>query len=904
MPGEVPQMSVSIPAEVPITPVNDGTVHTSMHEIHQVPSDTVPYPASINKPPPPVVQNYPLEASFRGTSLNGLQTSISDQLNYVGSVEDLRHIPTIQRRPTSEPMLHVIPSSTLGNEEDGSRNFSQVSRPVPDVRLPPSQADLELDVPPRPPSAPLTPASSGVDLSDDHHVSPTDHGGVFPSSETEAIGSAHLSITRIESRSRPKSTEARPPVVISHSEANPRPKSWSRPAIVVVGSEQNDSSRESSKHTSGSVGTMISEVTRSRSQANLPPPMKSSGRGSTPSEQRIVGSVSNSTLGDYATGDQHRLQQTSSPRADAKRSGNWPTSTSDEKLSNASRPRTAGGMSEDEEEEKFNSINLTLMSFCAEGRYEDSVGMLAAGASALFSDYDRRTPLHIAAVNGHHALCSLLIQNGAELNVKDRWGSTPLREAKKCCHRKVVELLLKSGAVDDSASSVDVLGLELMHYAAKGDLNKVKDKIIAGAPATFKDYDQRTPLHLACTEGHAQVADFLLVNGASHAERDRMERTPVEDAVKNGHRSVLRVLRQFGADVPRNILDADAELMAKRGTDLIEYAANGKTESVRQFLSLGADPNFGNYDHRTALHLACAEGQLEIVQLLLLRGADIHAIDRWGSSPMDEAEKGGFAEIIEELKRFDVRRPREGGSSVSFEHAVMMNGNESMKKSENENANMEPFNHGITTNLSMNSVPVYPDDYMNYHSASGAENSVGSDVLSLSQPQTPMDKPDMQSHSNADTILLQQAYEAHRTEPEKLFRKHSSESVRSSRSSVESAKPRPSIPFPPTAPVAKSVIGDSGPSKSTTHLARARSIGSFVPGSISLDSIPRHAARYGSPLAKVRLKASSHTASPVQVAHPRHYSSDDTRNEELEKKSAVSLIVDGVIDAAVGDIVS
>lgn len=45
----------------------------------------------------------------------------------------------------------------------------------------------------------------------------------------------------------------------------------------------------------------------------------------------------------------------------------------------------------------------------------------------------------------------------------------------------------------------------------------------------------------------------------------------------------------------------------------------------------------GDYDGRTTLHLAVAEGQMEVVRILLERGALVDVVDRWGSTPLLEA---------------------------------------------------------------------------------------------------------------------------------------------------------------------------------------------------------------------------------------------------------------------------
>lgn len=47
------------------------------------------------------------------------------------------------------------------------------------------------------------------------------------------------------------------------------------------------------------------------------------------------------------------------------------------------------------------------------------------------------------------------------------------------------------------------------------------------------------------------------------------------------------------------------------------------------------DINDGDYDKRTALHIATSEGFFEIVKTLVEAQADVNCKDRWGSTPLD-----------------------------------------------------------------------------------------------------------------------------------------------------------------------------------------------------------------------------------------------------------------------------
>ncbi len=257
----------------------------------------------------------------------------------------------------------------------------------------------------------------------------------------------------------------------------------------------------------------------------------------------------------------------------------------------------------------------------------------------------------------------MLLDRGANVSAKDRWGRTPLSDAKSNRHEAVIDLLKKHGAVEDIDVSSDVASLQLLQYAAKGDLESVRDRIVAGASATYADYDQRTALHLACTEGHAEVAELLLVNNADPAALDSFGRTPVDDAIINGHRNILRVLRQYGAEIPKHLMGAHSDSNHQLGLDLVENAAKGRINAVSKCLHNGANPNFLDYDKRTALHVAAVEGHIEIVEVLLQAGADATIRDRWGATPRREALKEHRTAVVDELDNWEKRMAEKNASS-------------------------------------------------------------------------------------------------------------------------------------------------------------------------------------------------------------------------------------------------
>jgi lysophospholipase len=64
-------------------------------------------------------------------------------------------------------------------------------------------------------------------------------------------------------------------------------------------------------------------------------------------------------------------------------------------------------------------------------------------------DYDGRYALHLAACEGKFDLVKYLVENGAEVNVKDRWGHTPYSEALRFGFTEIADYLLQHGAKVD-----------------------------------------------------------------------------------------------------------------------------------------------------------------------------------------------------------------------------------------------------------------------------------------------------------------------------------------------------------------------------------------------------------------------------------------------------------------------
>ena len=99
----------------------------------------------------------------------------------------------------------------------------------------------------------------------------------------------------------------------------------------------------------------------------------------------------------------------------------------------------------------------------------------------------------------------------------DNFGNTPLMEALKNGHDRVSSLLVREGA----SLKIDNAGSFLCTAVARGDSDFLKRLLSNGIDPNSKDYNQRTPLHVASSEGLFLMAKLLLEAGASVFSKDR-----------------------------------------------------------------------------------------------------------------------------------------------------------------------------------------------------------------------------------------------------------------------------------------------------------------------------------------------------------------------------------------------
>eukprot|EP01114_Cavostelium_apophysatum_P019573 TRINITY_DN6345_c0_g1_i2.p1 TRINITY_DN6345_c0_g1~~TRINITY_DN6345_c0_g1_i2.p1 ORF type:complete len:781 (+),score=118.55 TRINITY_DN6345_c0_g1_i2:53-2344(+) len=174
----------------------------------------------------------------------------------------------------------------------------------------------------------------------------------------------------------------------------------------------------------------------------------------------------------------------------------------------------------------------------------------------------------------------------------------------------------------------------LLYASSHGDTNSVYNTLRTGeVHVNDGDYDRRTALHVATSEGHFDLVKNLIdAHGADINAKDRWGGTPLDDAVRHGHEQISVYLKQQGGQ------HGDS---ADFGAQLISAASRGDLAIVKKLVESGVSPNSADYDQRSALHVAVADRRLDVVQYLLSKGADPNAVDRFGGTPLDEARRVG-----------------------------------------------------------------------------------------------------------------------------------------------------------------------------------------------------------------------------------------------------------------------
>ncbi|WP_281198616.1 ankyrin repeat domain-containing protein [Paenibacillus oryzae] len=217
---------------------------------------------------------------------------------------------------------------------------------------------------------------------------------------------------------------------------------------------------------------------------------------------------------------------------------------------------------------------------CQSGNVEIVKLLVEAGADLEIKNVARQSALSIALANGHHPVAAYLIEAGADISSKGPNGLQPIHFA--CMHagRDSIELLLSKGVdvnlLDSSKSSL----LEFTTNLSGGNLEAAVTLVENGIdPNSYS-----SGFRWACWRNNPGIAEYLLEQGADY----KSQTTPKSELLfwicGMGHLEIVELLLKLGVDFTTPV-KFKGKILAYNGSPLERAQETGQTAVVELILA-------------------------------------------------------------------------------------------------------------------------------------------------------------------------------------------------------------------------------------------------------------------------------------------------------------------------------
>ena len=242
----------------------------------------------------------------------------------------------------------------------------------------------------------------------------------------------------------------------------------------------------------------------------------------------------------------------------------------------------------------------------------------------------------------HQQIVQLLVDHGADVNIPDKDGITPLEHAQRRGFTEIVTILNNAIAKD----------MQMIVAAEQGDIETVRFLLDQGANVHARDQAGRTALIAAAYRNDLAIADVLIQAGADVNVQDNTQQSAYLISTSDGYLDLLKRTLQAGA----NVHSKDSY----NGTGLIRAADRGHVEIIQELLKTDIVIDHVNNLGWTALLEAIILGDggprhTEVVRLLVEAGADVNLADGNGVTPLAHARQRGHTQMIEILQNAGAR---------------------------------------------------------------------------------------------------------------------------------------------------------------------------------------------------------------------------------------------------------